>query len=133
MARSRSATIRGLAQRRSPQAPGRVSFGEGGSQAIYPWSMAGPVTERESAPHPALRATRTFTGARITLTEPGSVSTTGVLRADGTDVASWIIPADTSSWFSPFGSSVTVAAGSVMTVEVTDPGSGAEGITLELA
>lgn len=133
MERARRAELRELSQRRAPQAPGRVSFGEGGSQTIYPWSMGGRLEARESAPHPALRATRTFTGVRIVLTEQGSTSTTGTVRVDGSDVATWIIPADETSWWSPFSGDVTIAAGSVMTVEITSPGEDAEGITVELA
>lgn len=133
MERSRSAELRELSQRRMPPSAGRTTFGAGDSQTIYPWSLSGPLSERESAPQPALRATRTFTGARITLAQEGGTPTVGVLRSDGVTVTSWIIPALTAVWFSPFTAAVTVPAGSVMTVEITEPGDGAEGITVELA
>lgn len=133
MERGRADRIRDLAQRRARQPAGRTTFGEGGSQTIYPWSMGGRLEARESAPHPALRATRTFTGVRIVLTEQGSTSTTGTVRVDGSDVATWIMPADTSAWWSPFDAPVTMPAGSVPTAAITEPGDDAEGITVELA
>lgn len=93
------------------------------------FSLGGPIYVSESSPYPVPNKRR-YKRVAMALTVVGSTSTTIHVNVNGSSVASFTLAA--SQQYQDNSLSLPVEPGDLVTVEITDPGDDAEGLTVQL-